>query len=1178
MTMRKITVGLGEGDAAQAAAYPLAIVNSPQAYARGDYYTVEDGAHPEGGPKASAMWVGSPNALAQIGLTAGTEVTSAQLELALQGRHVEPDENGEHTQVRRPGTIVRDALDDRGRPRFDVQGKRVREKVPGVASVDVTNSVPKSVSVAWSQAGPEQRAQIERAVLVAANAALEHMTQTKGVVFRRGADGIRVREPAIGMAAALALHVTARRAHGEAVPSPQLHVHGLIVGVERSDGELVSADTFRLFKDDAPLEGGAVFRAWLAHELTMLGYRIEAGTGRDERYFEIRGVPQEIMDEMSGRTRDVERERARQELESGTKLRGAQLAVLASQTRAPKDTAATPGEMAAEWSAVGKRFGFGPVDAAALCGPGGYRLSLEDRREQARVEILRQMRGRGPTVSSAEARAIVYQAAPGRLSPGEAWELLDEMERNRELIALERNRVTTYEIRALEERVMEVAEKAGAREDGPISDESREAAIAAASAALGEGKALDPEQVEAVRILTAGSGWTVLTGRAGTGKGPTLNAVAMAYRADGWQVIASAADGVTAQRLGQQIGGEAYTIGQVKARTLSGDLRIDGRTLLLIDEASKVDAGDWAEIVARVERNGAHVLAVGHDGQHEAIELPGLFSEMRRSASIPTYELTTIRRHEKVWLKDYQVAIDEGRAHDAIEILDSNGALHFYDTHDEAMVGMVEEWKGWRNPQRPEESVLIVHGSNQDVDRVNELAQDVRLDAKPEARELSGEGIQAVDRGYRIYAGDYVILRESAYKFDRRPDGGHTRRVENGQTGIVDSVDVAADTVRVRLEEPGREPRLVEIDQKGLRAQLAAGSCDAPALRLAYASHTYPVQGATVIGASDLAGHWSQGKEATYVANSRAKQRHSTHTGIGRDLPREERKKLIAAKMGVSLKRDASIRYAWEQGARINVPRPLARPVPELPGSQRAQAERERAATEARAAAPTRDAVTVADPLEAHRSVLGDTRTELLQDRARVLGESLPERDEAWLRERLEQEGAPLEQLDRGAARDARRFERGAALVHVRMEATRREAQELEEKAEALGRVGSRGKRRQLEAKAGARRRLVEQDRAELDGLEAANQRLLDEGRHPDQWMDEHRESAARWAALERELAIRRELEAAAEREHEAAAREHDAVDAPERDAVGELGEELPEQELPEQELPDPPEPPALEL
>ena len=86
-----------------------------------------------------------------------------------------------------------------------------------------------------------------------------------------------------------------------------------------------------------------------------------------------------------------------------------------------------------------------------------------------------------------------------------------------------------------------------------------------------------------------------LTGRAGTGKGPVLHAAAEAYRAAGWRVIACAMDGTTARRMAEQLGGKApaLTIEQLKVRIDSGAIEVDERTVMFVDEASKLDTGHW---------------------------------------------------------------------------------------------------------------------------------------------------------------------------------------------------------------------------------------------------------------------------------------------------------------------------------------------------------------------------------------------------------------------------------------------------------------------------------------------------------------------------------------------------------------------------------------------------------
>ena len=89
------------------------------------------------------------------------------------------------------------------------------ERVTGVAHVEMTLSVPKSVSVLWAMADEQDRRRIEEALLEAAERTVQYMARNKAVVHRRGKDGVRVREPAAGAAVASSLHVTARRARGD---------------------------------------------------------------------------------------------------------------------------------------------------------------------------------------------------------------------------------------------------------------------------------------------------------------------------------------------------------------------------------------------------------------------------------------------------------------------------------------------------------------------------------------------------------------------------------------------------------------------------------------------------------------------------------------------------------------------------------------------------------------------------------------------------------------------------------------------------------------------------------------------------------------------------------------------------------------------------------------------------
>ena len=311
----------------------------------------------------------------------------------------------------------------------------------------------------------------------------------------------------------------------------------------------------------------------VADALVNAGWAIRSGTGDRGRYFEVEGVPEGLCEVMSPRSREVAQARAAVERELGIRLQGGALAVLAKETRQAKDHDLDPGRLREVWDALGQEHDFGPGSGSKIRGHDGHGNGpdVEPRMVETRRVVLAQLREQGPTVSLARARALVFEAAVGRLSADEAARLLARMEcrKGGELLTLDGGRVTSREIRQLERHVLAVAETAAGRDlaGAAVGTFEREAGLAAAQAALGEGRRLDREQREAFELLTGGSGWVCLTGRAGTGKGPVLHAAAEAYRAAGWRVIACAMDGTTARRMAEQLGGTApaLTVEQLKS-------------------------------------------------------------------------------------------------------------------------------------------------------------------------------------------------------------------------------------------------------------------------------------------------------------------------------------------------------------------------------------------------------------------------------------------------------------------------------------------------------------------------------------------------------------------------------------------------------------------------------------
>ena len=1103
LTLVKVGVAVGDGKGALAMArYVLEAADSPEAFARGG----------AGGssPRPHAMWLGSQRALDRLGLTRGERVEGEALALAFQGRHAVTG-----VQVRRPGSVA--AVDREGRPRLDEHGEPYREAQ--VNSFRLAFSVPKSVSVLWAQADAALRKRIELAVMDGANAAVEHVVGTRLVVSGK--------EFGRGFAASMVLHVVGRTARGETVPDPQLHVHIDLVGVLDANGQLRTPSSWALFRDSAMREAAAVGRVSVARDLEGLGFSIEALTGRGGRYFEVVGVPQGLCERLSGRSRDVAAWIAQRTADVGVVSSG-ERAAAALLTRTAKDTGPSPAASQQRVDRMSAEFGFGRARIEELVAAPAAVRDVDALVVSARETILRRIWEKGPAISVGALRSIAFEFALAGLTLEQAGLVVLDLQERGELIALEGGRVTSREIRQQELYVKRVALEAAGRRSPGLS-----ASAVASGAAIAErslnGHTLDPEQKDAIELLTRGAGWACLTGRAGTGKGPVLEAVAAAHSYEGWRVIACAVDGATAVRLGAQIKSSALTLEQLFVRLRGGWLEVDDRTLIVIDEASKVGLRHWTGLARLCELTNARMLSVGDVGQIGAIESPGMLDVMLdQGKALPFSRLDTVRRHRHPdghrdpkdrrphpWLGRYQRALYRGKAGEAIAILRGEDAITMHATREDAMIGLVEKWAQRRREHDLEarDTVLIVHGSNEEIDQVNELAQAVRIDAG----ELPGDGVLAVDRAYRIYQGDVVMLREAAYQPRREPRGPVPARVENGTMGVVERVDADSGRVWVAFEQPQGGTRSVMMDLPKLRAQHARPADTretVPALRLAYGGHPFPMLGATFKYVGSLWGRL-QCREDVYSGDTRAKFWLDVHTdrqSTGREGSDDHRYRRIAKQLKHAKHRLASITYQETPEVPILIGITDPQRVPATPTPAR-NADDPRHATEPRPAdLAARDyEVRAPDILERYRDLLGPQRLHTIAEHADNRAEQMAELDHDQLHAAITQGQQAFAHLDKAAARHALRIEDQQPLLALRIERANARASELADD----GRHGA----------AEALQRAAAQSERALEELIEQKLKLYTEGRHPNQWLQQHGQELARGIAAQRQLALEHEIE-----------------------------------------------------
>jgi len=801
---------------------------------RGDYYV---GGEIEGDGGA---WHGSPGALGELGLDPTQSVRKSDLVSLMEGRSPASGE-----PIRRVGG----------------DGSRV-------AGIDATFSAPKSVSALWAVSDPYRRAQIEVAHRKAVASAIGRIERDVELVRRRERGELRW-EKARSLVAAEFVHTSSRLTRDQerdGVPDPQLHSHVVILAAEREDGRFAAVDSRELFRSQRA--NGAWYRAELAHELRGLGLEVRSRTGRDGRFFELAGVPEDLAKRWSRRREVIEKAAREFRDRYGRAPNRGELGSIAVATRGTKTVTAAV-DVSTAWRTVGEEYRLTRDRVEQLFND----RSREPDRD-VRSELLADITRNRSMVESRELEARAFELAAGVERPHAAKERLAGLERSGELVRLEGGLWTTSELRDLEQRTLATVTARASDEVAPVSFYARAEGARAAGERLSArlpsgswGRHLSGEQQRALDVITGTGGITVLVGEAGTGKSVVLGAARDAWECEGYRVIGTAVAGAAAQRLAGDAGiRETMTADALTHRAQAGSLGLDSRSVVVFDEAGMADTRRLAKLVEITDRSQSKLVLAGDSAQLSSIGAGGLFREIQELA--PTATLTEVHRANHAWEREAWGRLRDGDAQRALAAYQAHDRLHIHETREQAGERMVSDWATLRAEHPRDQVVMITDASNHEIDQLNRQAQQHR-DA---AGELGAERVQLPDRPYALAKGDEVL-----FSAQHHVPGGV--RVENGTRGQIVAVDEHSSSVRIRVEE--RRPREIDVSKKELDR-----------LRLAYAQHVYKAQGLTTDRALVLTGGWQTDRETSYVALTRAREQTDIytsredlgHAGVDKDL------------------------------------------------------------------------------------------------------------------------------------------------------------------------------------------------------------------------------------------------------------------------------------------------------
>jgi Ti-type conjugative transfer relaxase TraA len=386
------------------------------------------------------------------------------------------------------------------------------------------------------------------------------------------------------------------------------------------------------------------------------------------------------------------------------------------------------------------------------------------------------------------------------------------------------------------------------------------------------------EQARAFRHATGAEGLTIIDGQAGTGKSFTMGAIREAYEAAGHRVIGLAPTNAVAQDMQADGFARAGTVHSELFALNNGRTSWDKKTVVMVDEAAMLDTKLMAMVTSHAQAAGAKLILIGDDRQLSSVDRGGMFGALKDRHGAA--ELSEVRRHHKIDDRRAAEMMAEGNFHDALNIYQDKGAIHWTRTQGEARAELVGKWAK-DSAEKPDKTRFVFAYTNEDVKSLNAAIRDVRKERGE--LEWQDHALTTAHGRANFSAGDRIQFTGTDKK----------QGIFNGQAGTIEAID--GKQVSVRLD--GRKVKTVTFD---------AASFDQ--FRHGYAGTIYRGQGRTLdqtyLYHSE---HWRSA--AGYVALTR--HRESVNMFVARNTAKDV--KQLGRQMGRTDDRRAASQFHHRQ-------------------------------------------------------------------------------------------------------------------------------------------------------------------------------------------------------------------------------------------------------------------------
>jgi len=548
---------------------------------------------------------------------------------------------------------------------------------------DITFSVPKSVSIVAALSADDHIVQCFRSSVTETMAIIQNDARTR--VRKNGKDFDRETNELIWTEF---LHQTARPVPGHA-PDPHLHIHCYIFNATWDDKEQrIKAGKFDRINQRMPLYQ-AIFNKKLSDKLIEAGYGIRP-TKND---FELEGVPQQVIDLFSKRTKQIEKV-AQEKGITDPNDKGS----LGARTRAAKDKGLNMSELKSDWRRQIREL---EADTSAPIKEKDRDLAPEkeivpekpvpeleqvphdpvirfapERKDKPKPMITPQQCvdfvlshafERASVVSEEKLLQQAYQYSIG--IEGLTLEGIESCLRyDPRLIRIdERGKVmsTTMEVLAEEKRMVQLAQ----------AGKGRMMPLYAAAPTMN----LDGQQKDATEfLLTNTDRVSIVRGVAGAGKTTLLKELVPAIHKAGKETILVAP---TAQASRSVLRQEGFDQAETVAHLLDNKAmqeKLQGQVLVM-DESGLAGVREMTKVLELVTAKNARLILIGDTRQHSSVTRGDALRILNTVGGIRTAEVSKIHRQKNGVYKAAVEDLSKGQVKAGFDKLDGMGAIREVD-------------------------------------------------------------------------------------------------------------------------------------------------------------------------------------------------------------------------------------------------------------------------------------------------------------------------------------------------------------------------------------------------------------------------------------------------------------------------------------------------------------------